>query len=148
MFILFSLKFSHMPFINSTSSAIEGCNPTWDDIFCATKICRRLSDRLTNKRNLTSPAVLLGDKCRLSSRTTAGNRAYWTSRSWGIDIVPLWWNVQKKEGGYDVPSTLKTLLLTEARCQATVSACFDSRLSLLFLVQEEISEPPLTTPGN
>lgn len=40
-----------------------------------------------------------------------------------------------------MPSMLKTLLLTEARCQATVSACFDSRLSLLFLVQAKKRKP-------
>ena len=42
-----SPKFSCMPFINSTSSAITGCNPNWRDNLCPTKIRGQLSDWLT-----------------------------------------------------------------------------------------------------
>ena len=48
-----------------------------------------------------------------------------------------------EEGGYAVLSMLKTLLLTVAQCysKATVCECFDSRLSLLFLVQAKKRDP-------
>ena len=45
-FLNFSLKFSRIPFINSTSSAITGRNPNWRDNLCPTKFCGHCSDWL------------------------------------------------------------------------------------------------------